>query len=301
MIARVFTGFIYLFCIISFFRVSFAQNHFQNQEAWSWYLEPTLARKGVCLVSDSVVIVLKEAGPKEIRAYLIGFNDLSNIHNLQAIAYDHSKKRFPFSSLGGSSSDGVWIKSFRIPGDQLSWEKLRFVGIEQITIDNFRKIIIPKTLQTIKDAGLEALPYPEVGKLYAFELTTIDGKKVSSQTLKGKVVLLDFWASWCAPCMKLIPDLKKTYKELRKDGFEVIGINLDDSVDKARKIAQKEKLPWPVVIAPLDKEHRKLWQTASGIQGIPRLLLINRNGILKADVSQFELQTEIRKLVSEKN
>ncbi len=272
---------------------------FLNETAWSWYVHPKAAKKGVILAHDSLIVMLRETGSRGIHAVLVCFDDFKDVYNLKAVAFDDEMKRYPFSGWGSACSNGVWVRSFLLSNDQLSWNKLRFVGIEQITEKDHRAFVIPAAINQLKLAGVDRLPYTDIGNSYPFDLETLEGGKLTSQNLLGKVVLLDFWASWCAPCMQLIPELKEIFKEYRKRGFVVIGVNLDNSLEKAREITFKEKLPWPVVLAPLDKQHRELWRIAAGIQGIPRLLIIDRKGILRADVSPSEVRAEIHRLVNE--
>ena len=112
------------------------------------------------------------------------------------------------------------MRNFRLSSGDVSVDHLKFVGIEQITEQAHYSIIVPRAAATLIKAGVEIFPAPEIGKSYEFDVTTMDGSKLSSKTLLGKVVLLDFWATWCQPCMKMLPDLKKAYREFKNQGFE---------------------------------------------------------------------------------
>src|SRR5205807_2341355 len=114
--------------------------------------------------------------------------------------------------------------------------------------------------------------------------TSIDGKKVNSLGLHGHVVVIDFWATWCAPCMQLLPEVRQLYGRWHKDGLEVIGVSLDNDAESVKKTCQRLNLSWLQVLVPADPKQRELWQEASGIGTIPRLLIVDRQGVLRLDL-----------------
>ncbi len=140
------------------------------------------------------------------------------------------------------------------------------------------------------------LPWPIVGKPFPLRLTTIDGKKLTPEDLRGKVVIVDCWASWCAPCLALLPELKRIHEKWHKDGLEIVGINLDQDVSVVRAICEKKKTDWPQVMAPTDERARTIWHEASGISTLPRVFLIDREGNLRADTT-VDLEAEVAKLM----
>jgi thiol-disulfide isomerase/thioredoxin len=272
---------------------------FPNATGWSWQVEPQPASKGSQSISGGMLLLheWKGGGIRVTTVYL----DSSEMGVLRsrAVVIDSSGRRH-LSSLGGAaSSSGVSMKTFLFPVDSITWEGARFVGIEKLTEESMRTVLAPAAARKLKQAGVDVLGYPEVGKPYPFDLWAMNGTRISSKTLLGRVVLLDFWASWCTPCMALLPELKGIYRKVHGRGFEVVGINLDNSLEKAREVTRREKLPWPVVLAPTGEEQRELWETAAGITTIPRLWLIDRKGILRADVWPSTLKAEIEKLIAE--
>jgi thiol-disulfide isomerase/thioredoxin len=144
-------------------------------------------------------------------------------------------------------------------------DKVAKIGIEVITPESHRFTAIEAAEQARK-LGIEVLPYAEVGKAFDFTLTTTEGKQIRSGDLRGKVIVVDCWATWCAPCMMLLPEVKELYQKHRQDGLEVIGINLDNEVGKVKKVCETMSLSWPQVIVAADEKQRDLWYEAAGIQ-----------------------------------
>jgi thiol-disulfide isomerase/thioredoxin len=125
----------------------------------------------------------------------------------------------------------------------------------------------------------EILPPPDhsVGKVItAFTATTMDGKAINFPSdYKGKVVMLDFWATWCGPCMLEVPNLVKTYNDFHGKGIEILGISLDqpNSADKVTKVTGEKGMTWPQVY------DGKFWEARIaqlyGINSIPSAFLVD--------------------------
>lgn len=165
-----------------------------------------------------------------------------------------------------------------------------------------KKQLIDLAIQKANAKRIEILPFPDVGRPYAFALTTTDGKTVDSSKLKGKVILIDVWASWCGPCKKMVPELKEIYSQWHDKGLEVVGVSLDDDVEAAERAQKSHDIPWPLFVVPADEENRKLWTEANRIESLPRLLLIDQRGVLHADSAspQWNLKEAIGALLIKK-
>jgi len=123
---------------------------------------------------------------------------------------------------------------------------------------------------------------PSPGLAPDFTLKTLDGQEISLYQLKGRVVLLDFWATWCGPCRESIPHLIQLYKTYRENGFEVIGLSLDKGdADAVRSFAKSMDIPYPIAIAS-EEVVRNYRVTA-----IPTTFLIDREGKIQEKTTGF--------------
>jgi thiol-disulfide isomerase/thioredoxin len=134
-----------------------------------------------------------------------------------------------------------------------------------------------------------------------FTLKAFDGGVVTLSQLKGKVVLLDFWATWCAPCRESIPHLIQLYKDYRESGFELVGMNVDrGDMEVVRRYIQSMDIPYPVVNTP--EEMVRVYR----VTGIPATLLIDKRGKIRERITGFNptvakhLDTQVANLASEK-
>jgi peroxiredoxin len=131
-----------------------------------------------------------------------------------------------------------------------------------------------------------------------FVAKLVDGDELSLASLKGQVVLIDFWATWCSPCLKEMPNLETLYERLHGRGFEIISICLDEEeyIDRARSFFANNNYPWKFVFSELGYEDHvaKLYK----VNGLPSTWLIDRDGILRrVGILGDELNQEVEKLL----
>jgi peroxiredoxin len=143
----------------------------------------------------------------------------------------------------------------------------------------------------------EAANFLAEGKMAPdFSDTKLDGKTLKLSDLKGQVVLLDFWASWCGPCRKENPNVVKMYEKYYKDGFTVMSVSFDQDREKWKKAIEADHLIWPNHVSDL-----KGWSSATGkiyqITSIPFTVLIDQEGkIIKTNLRGEALEQELLRI-----
>lgn len=140
---------------------------------------------------------------------------------------------------------------------------------------------------------IEEFKRVEVGSVPAdFVGLTAEGDTVSLYGVQAKVKLVDFWASWCAPCRAEMPNVKKIYKKYREKGLEIIGVSIDKQPTDWVKALQEEKMPWQNIIDPEGKI-----ATYFLVRAIPHTLLLDENNrILAKNLRGKELEKKIAEL-----
>lgn len=136
----------------------------------------------------------------------------------------------------------------------------------------------------------------------AFDLESIDGTRVTSKSLEGKVVLVDFWATWCAPCIEEIPQWNDLYARYQDKSLVVLGVTIRSGwASDIKPDAKKLRIAYPVVVGNDDVE-----KGFGGIWGFPTTFLVNRKGQIYKKYTgtypqkQAQIEADIQKLLAEK-
>jgi thiol-disulfide isomerase/thioredoxin len=156
----------------------------------------------------------------------------------------------------------------------------------------------PSAPDMLKSAAGDQLKQLEMtGKPIALQFTAVDGRPVDLAALKGKVVLIDFWATWCPPCRGEVPNVKKTYDQFHGKGFEIIGISLDKEKDKLTQFTADNQMSWPQYFDGLYWQNKYARQF--GIDSIPAMWLIDKKGNLRTMNGREDLSGQVEKLLAE--
>ena len=134
----------------------------------------------------------------------------------------------------------------------------------------------------------------------AFSLTSLDGKKVSLAQYKGRPVLVNFWATWCAPCKLEMPWFEDLRKQYEAQGFEVLGIAEDDAgKDEIAKAVKKTGVSYPILLTD-----GKVAPAYGGVDYLPMSFYVDRSGVVVEETaglaSKDEVEANIRKIVASK-
>lgn len=136
------------------------------------------------------------------------------------------------------------------------------------------------------------------GQRIELQLIGLDGRQIDIAAMKGNVVLVDFWASWCPPCRASLPSLKATFEKYHAKGLQVVSISWDNDQPTLEKFIAANAIPWP---QHFEGSRRKFGEEF-GIGGIPYMLLIDKQGRLRSSSASFEdpsFASRIQELLAE--
>jgi len=140
---------------------------------------------------------------------------------------------------------------------------------------------------------------PQVGDVLQIKFTALDGRTVDLAALQGKVVLVDFWATWCGPCRQELPHVLSAYEKWHENGFEVIGISLDEDKEALLNFLEAKKMPWP------QQFDGKGWKNdlarQYSINGIPATFLVGKDGkVASCNLRGEKLAEKVAELLTTK-
>ena len=160
-----------------------------------------------------------------------------------------------------------------------------------------KEVAAAESTPDIQEAASGLLKKVErLNKPLDLKFKAVDGRDVDVQGMKGKVVLVDFWATWCGPCMKELPNVKAAYEKLHGKGFEIVGISFDQDQDKLTSVVEREKMVWP---QHFESGGQNKFGQEFGISGIPTMWLVDKKGNLRDLNARDDLAGKVEKLLAE--
>ncbi len=156
-----------------------------------------------------------------------------------------------------------------------------------------RKLLVSIAVLTLVLLALPTCSEGRQDKAPNFTLKTHDGNVVDLSKLKGKVVVLNFWATWCGPCRQEIPGFIETYKSLHSKGVEIVGVSLDEGGwDAVQPYVSKTNIPYPIVIGD-----QSLSEAYGGIEAIPTTFIITKDGNIAGKHVGFMSKEQLEKQI----
>lgn len=160
------------------------------------------------------------------------------------------------------------------------------------------EIVAGKAPEEIKRQAQAVLKRMDmVGKKSTIKFTALDGREVDMEKLKGKVVLLDFWATWCGPCVAELPNVKEVYDKFHSKGFEIVGISLDKDKDALTQFVAREKMAWPQYFD--GKGWENTYGQEFGINSIPAMWLVDKSGQIRDLNGREQLAYKVEQMLAE--
>jgi thiol-disulfide isomerase/thioredoxin len=211
-----------------------------------------------------------------------------------------------FAGLPGTADETLksaraLLKDFpkRTEGYQVMIELLQNLGDDQQKQTAIAKEIVDSAApDEIKEQARGVLKQMDaLGKPLDIQFTAFDGRTVDLGKMQGKVVLIDFWATWCGPCMGEVPNVKAAYQKLHDKGFEIVGISFDEDKDALTKTLKEKEMTWPQYFDGSGWKNK--YGEMYGIHGIPTMWLVDKKGNLRDMNARGALEEKVTKLLAE--
>jgi peroxiredoxin len=143
------------------------------------------------------------------------------------------------------------------------------------------------------------VPLPIPRPVPPVRVQTMEGQDLTLQDYRGTVLLIDFWATWCKPCLKIIPHFEELHRDLGLEGFAVLGVSIDENPETAASYVSKKEIAYPILF---DLNEGPAWE-AFGVKAIPATFLVDRNGtILREwtgnDIDHDDIEAAVKEVLA---
>ncbi|MFO1447248.1 MAG: TlpA disulfide reductase family protein [Opitutaceae bacterium] len=247
------------------------------REAWNGYARALYAQ---CLVAPDVPSEMVRA-LVDAYGYRLNMTQGSSLDELRAVIDEFAR---------------------RFPGDpkQISYEQLYYMRLQQsdpgAAVDYLQRLLLSDNvaLRAMAEGKLRIA----TGKVVDLKFTALDGREVDFEKLRGKVVLVDFWATWCGPCIAELPNIKNVYAKYHDQGFEIVGVSLDLDRDRQKLVdfCRDQNLPWP--------QHfdgggwKNEFAVRFAVSAVPAMLLLDTEGkVVSTQARGSRLEAEVKRLL----
>lgn len=137
-------------------------------------------------------------------------------------------------------------------------------------------VIFIDALENVQPKPFETEYPAEAFLAPGFELPTLSGGKINLKDYRGKVVFINFWATWCATCKVEMPSMQKVYDRFKDRGFEMLTISVDKEQELIQPFMEKYNLTFPVLLDPEEKIAKQVYKTT----GVPETFIVSKNGVI---------------------
>ncbi|MCH4824603.1 AhpC/TSA family protein [Gramella lutea] len=159
-----------------------------------------------------------------------------------------------------------YSKEFTQKETQSLLDKIDTTAIAANRLEDIKRILNPERILKVGD------------KIADFSLPDVNGQMVNTKDFRNKIVLIDFWASWCGPCRKKHPKLKRIYDDYKNDGFEIIGVSTDTNINHWKKAIVKDSIDW--INLNENKNYNGKVASRYNIRALPTTYLIDNDGVI---------------------
>ena len=262
------------------------------------------SRMSSCLCSPDTGVAAVERLETGQIAVLLALMDAPQDRDVRVAFIDEQGQRHIATASGAAWNGRIRMTEYYTP-ETCPRQSVRSIAFElrlrqsdprvrkQREAETFRTEKATRTPEFIR---LSPLPTPVEGKPYPFALTDVHGNRVDGKQLLGKVVILDFWATWCGPCVAELPKIQKLYERYHDEGLQIVGISLDDNPQVVTKFLAEHRVPWPVAV-PSKREQEAL-TAVTGVSAIPEYFVLDREGNLSSQSARGQLEKIIPELLA---